>query len=202
MNTLLSPRLKTLELIGQNNFGPQFKVHECEIDILEALMSYFCQDDFSESKYKLDIYKGLLIIGPVGIGKTTIMRLMARQVPVNQKFSLVNCRDISIQYGTDGVSVLQKYCKLNYDIPSLSNVCFDELGSEQNFSFYGNQCNIMAEILLSRYDRFVRYNHLTHLISNLNLDEIEIRYGRRVRSRLKEMVNLIYFPSDSKDKRS
>ncbi|HCY81161.1 MAG TPA: ATPase, partial [Xanthomarina gelatinilytica] len=42
----------------------------------------------------------------------------------------------------------------------------------------------------------------THLTTNLNALEIEDRYGERVRSRLREMVNVIAFPSSSPDKRS
>jgi DNA replication protein DnaC len=60
----------------------------------------------------------------------------------------------------------------------------------------------MAEILLSRYDQFITKKMLTHLTTNLTSSEIDEIYGLRVRSRLREMFNLIAFSSDSKDKRS
>jgi hypothetical protein len=40
---------------------------------------------------------------------------------------------------------------------------------------------------------------LTHLTTNLNSGEIEKQYGLRVRSRLREMFNLVAFPEDAVD---
>ncbi len=60
----------------------------------------------------------------------------------------------------------------------------------------------MAEVLLSRYDLFVSQHMITHLTTNLAASELEELYGDRVRSRLREMFNLIAFDKNSKDKRS
>ncbi|MFO8234445.1 MAG: hypothetical protein R6U04_03430 [Bacteroidales bacterium] len=62
-------------------------------------------------------------------------------------------------------------------------------------------CNIMAEIPLSRYDLFLTQKLITHITTNLNSSEIEQTYGVRVRSRLREMFNLVSFSNDSMDKR-
>lgn len=51
----------------------------------------------------------------------------------------------------------------------------------------------MAEVLLSRYDLFVSNKMLTHVTTNLNSEELEGIYGNRIRSRMREMFNLIYF---------
>lgn len=59
----------------------------------------------------------------------------------------------------------------------------------------------MAEILLSRYDLFVSKRIPTHLTTNLSASEIETHYGLRVRSRLRQMVNLIAYDKNTKDKR-
>jgi len=59
----------------------------------------------------------------------------------------------------------------------------------------------MAEILLSRYDLFITQKLITHLTTNLNSSEIEQIYGDRVRSRMREMFNLVSFSNDAKDKR-
>jgi len=81
------------------------------------------------------------------------------------------------------------------------NYCFDDLGVESSLKYYGNECNVMAEVLLTRYDLFVAQNLVTHLTTNLSASEIEEAYGNRVRSRLREMFNLIAFNNDSIDKR-
>ena len=59
----------------------------------------------------------------------------------------------------------------------------------------------MGEILLSRYDLFLSNRIKTHATTNLNAKELEERYGNRVRSRMRELFNLVGFSSDSVDKR-
>jgi len=70
---------------------------------------------------------------------------------------------------------------------------------------FGQDCNVMGEILLSRYqdnghtERKRRI--LTHATTNLNAQELEERYGNRVRSRMRAMFNLLAFDQSAKDKR-
>lgn len=59
----------------------------------------------------------------------------------------------------------------------------------------------MTEILTSRYEHFIENNAITHITTNLSASEIEKAYGNRVRSRLRQMFNLIAFDSNTKDKR-
>ena len=42
---------------------------------------------------------------------------------------------------------------------------------------------------------------ITHITTNLSANDIEIAYGKRVRSRLREMLNLINFENEANDKR-
>ena len=60
---------------------------------------------------------------------------------------------------------------------------------------------MLAEILLSRYDMFISLHMITHATTNLSASEIENCYGNRVRSRLREMMNVIAFEKEAKDKR-
>ena len=59
----------------------------------------------------------------------------------------------------------------------------------------------MGEILLSRHELFINDRRKTHATSNLNAQELEERYGNRVRSRMRELFNLVAFDRKSKDKR-
>jgi len=100
------------------------------------------------------------------------------------------------------------------------NYCFDDIGVEPTGCHYTKECNVLGEILLSRYDLFVQktqfldYNNRpnyhqkminnfnkTHITTNLNTEELEKRYGSRVRSRLRAMFNLISFDQNATDKR-
>jgi DNA replication protein DnaC len=59
----------------------------------------------------------------------------------------------------------------------------------------------MAEILLARSDLFVSKRMMTHITTNLSASELESIYGNRIRSRMREMFNLVAFDRESKDKR-
>lgn len=59
----------------------------------------------------------------------------------------------------------------------------------------------MAEILITRYEQFVDNNSITHITTNLAASEIENHYGNRLRSRMRNMFNLITFSPSSLDKR-
>lgn len=59
----------------------------------------------------------------------------------------------------------------------------------------------MVEIILSRHDIFISKQVITQITSNLSATEIESAYGNRVRSRHREMLNLITFDKDLEDKR-
>ena len=87
------------------------------------------------------------------------------------------------------------------EIQNIKKKCFDYLGTENNLKYYGNECNVMAEILLSRYDIFTSKKIQTHITTNLSASEIENVYGNRVRSRMREMFNLIAYDKNIKDKR-
>jgi DNA replication protein DnaC len=60
---------------------------------------------------------------------------------------------------------------------------------------------VMGEILLSRYDHYINNHMLTHATTNLSASELESFYGNRVRSRMREMFNLIAYTPNSLDKR-
>lgn len=83
----------------------------------------------------------------------------------------------------------------------LSGFCFDDLGSEQQIKHFGNDCNVMAEILITRYEQFIDNKSITHITTNLSASEIEKLYGNRLRSRMRNMFNVISFDSNSTDKR-
>lgn len=101
-----------------------------------------------------------------------------------------------------GHEVILRYAGISFSCNGLPAIyCFDDLGLESNLKYYGNECNVVGEILLSRYDLFVSAGQLTHATTNLNSSEIEQLYGNRVRSRMREMFNLVAFTKEAKNKR-
>ncbi len=81
--------------------------------------------------------------------------------------------------------------------------CFDDLGIEPPGRFCGKDLNVMGEVMLSRYELYQKTRHKikTHTTTNLNAEELEERYGNRVRSRIRKLFNLIAFDKKAGDKR-
>ena len=202
MNTSLnySEIISWLERKGIELYGNQFKILETDNDIIYKLIAYFLKDEATCFQLNIDLNKGVLLSGPVGSGKTSLMNLMKALTPTEHKFYVKPCRDLSYEFIQDGYEIIQKYSKGKH-YPDPKTICFDDLGTENNIKYYGNECNVMAEIMLSRYDIFIAKKIPTHITTNLSASEIETAYGNRVRSRLRSMLNLIAFDKTTKDKR-
>lgn len=203
MNTTLSyPEIIAwIEKKGIELYGKKFKILETDHEIIYKLIAYFLQDEKTCHQYGINLNKGILLTGPIGCGKTSLMNLMKYIAPIENKFSVKPCRDISFEFIQDGYQIIHKYSigQLYHTDPR--TYCFDDLGTENNLKYFGNECNVMAEILLSRYDLFISKKLKTHITTNLSATEIEKHYGNRVRSRLRELCNLIAFDNVAKDKR-
>ncbi len=182
-------------------YGNHFKILESDYPIIYKLIAYFLKDEATCFQYNINLNKGILLSGPVGCGKTSLMNLMKFLTPTEHKFFVKPCRDISFEFIQVGYLIIHKYSKGKLYESEPKTICFDDLGTENNLKYFGNECNVMAEILLSRYDIFIAKKIQTHITTNLSASEIEKIYGNRVRSRLREMINLIAYDKIIKDKR-
>ena len=190
-----------LEKKGVELYGNHFKILESDYPIIYKLIAYFLKDEATSYQYNINLNKGILLSGPIGCGKTSLMNLMKYLAQTESKYSVKPCRDISFEFIQDGYEVIHRYSKGKLYQTEPRNYCFDDLGTENNLKYFGNECNVMAEILLSRYDLFHSKQLKTHITTNLSASNIEKVYGNRVRSRLREVCNLIAFNNVVTDKR-
>lgn len=175
--------------------------NEKEVDLL---CQYFTNDpEFEQEGRKLS--KGICIFGGVGIGKSTLMNLFSKNQ--QQSYVMKMCRAVEDEYAQEGDKILKGYGLPRH--PAMNSdpfghqvlgMCFDDLGTEPVSKYYGKECEVMAEIILNRYDNQIAFN-LTHITTNLSPDKIRERYGTRVTDRMREMFNMIKFNPSAKSRR-
>ncbi|WP_431126152.1 ATPase [Flagellimonas flava] len=184
-----------LEAKGRLLFGRQFKIYDEDREILFKLCNYAIRDFGTCRKMGIDPNKGILLSGPVGCGKTSLMKLLRYVTPHFKPYEMMPCRNIVFGFNHIGHRIIEDYGDGRF-------YCFDDLGIEPMGRHFGKDCNVMGEILLSRHELFLNSGLRTHATTNLNAQELEERYGARVRSRMRQLFNLVAFDKDSKDKRT
>lgn len=188
------------ELILSNY--PEFVIDESNELIFDLLCMYFTNDPLFEME-GYSFMKGIMLVGPVGCGKTSLMKMFA--INSFRPFTLTPCRTIADEYVINGTPSLYQYSDLKTVYPqqnyghSKIGQCFDDLGTEDDKKNFGNSVNVMADVILKLYDNKNYPNF--HITTNIGGDEISDIYGDRVRSRMRQMFNVIKFDTTSKDRR-
>lgn len=187
--------LHFLEVKGKVTFGKHFQIFKEDKDLLFKLCNYIIKDEEMCAKLEIDLKKGLLLTGPVGCGKTSLMKLIKYLVPHQKAYEVIPCRNITFAFNHIGYKTIEDFGDSGY-------FCFDDLGVEPKGRFFGQDCNVLGEILISRHELLLQHKVRTHVTTNLNAMELEEMYGERVRSRMRKLFNLIAFEKNSKDKRN
>jgi len=195
--------MQRLNELGKNLCCPHFEVDDIDRPVILKLLAYFLQDEEVAAAEGINLHKGILLTGPIGCGKTAIMRLMKEFLPELYRPRIISCREVSFEFSRIGHDIISLHTSKAFfpytNVPKVH--CYDDLGVEQVLNYWGNSCNVMGEILLSRYDLMISNKMITHVTTNLNSTELENKYGNRLRSRMRAMFNLLSFDPASRDKR-
>ena len=186
--------------------GNSFQLTKAEEEFYTILCHYFSNSpEFSKLGEDFNLNKGIIVFGGVGRGKTTAMKLFGGNT--KQSYIIKPCDAIAREYTSEGPAIIDKYSEMQenrnkaftFNHASLG-ICFDDLGTEEDKSHYGNKVNVMQEILLAIHQKQFVSGYKYHITTNMSSDQIEARYGLRVRSRIREMFNVLYYP-DGADRR-
>ena len=135
---------------GRKHLGKNFVIAENEKGIIFGMLAWFLQDELVAKEMNIDLNKGIMLSGPIGCGKTTLFKLM-QKLPFGRKnYRITSTRQIVSEFMQTGYDILENYSRGNlYNDNQISkNYCFDDLGTETTSKYFGNDCNVMAEILL------------------------------------------------------
>lgn len=209
LSKMMAPKFPTISTPGQFVDYCEARLQTIvDIDddnrlVVMKLASYFAglRNKFTED---LDFDKGIMLYGRVGTGKTTLMQLMCESV--HAPFYMVAAQEIVNRYQQEGVSCLNDLSGLQYNHVSQKyfgnrhlGLCIDDIGTETEGKSYGNQKNVVGEIIMLRYQTLK--GPFTHLTTNATRDELKAYYGLRVYDRMREMFNIVSFPINAESRR-
>jgi DNA replication protein DnaC len=163
-----------------------YKAKHGEVKIVAGQDRYFralayklSGDPRLESEMGMNPQRGLLILGDPGLGKTETLNAV-RNNP------LAPIRIVSILEITDHVKETG-FCDLRLDRITV----IDDIGNEPvPVKYYGTEINWFKDFIEMAYLKNVDFRNLI-ITTNLGANHLQNLYGYRVRSRLREMFNVI-----------
>lgn len=171
-----------------------------ENDVIETLKMHFLGnkdfDKYDLVKNQPNIFKGLLVFGDFGVGKSMffeIMHQIGKELVLNHgyqglHFSKLSCPWIVEEY----MRATEKGYSGNFSLTSYykGKLYLDDLGAER--LAFGRD-NIIGDLLFERH----RNGSMTYITTNLSPSELNEKYGARIGDRLPEAFNIIKWSGKS-----
>ena len=180
---------------------PRFNPARADRDTLNSLFAWVWRID-DINKLGLDYGKGFFLYGNLGLGKSMTLEVLrqymngvvarhdSKRNDYRMKAWKKSASELANIYAADGQPALIKYAEEGV------NLIIDEFGREPNpAKYFGTEQNVIQFLLQLRYDH--RHDSVTHITTNLQLDDIAGLYGSYVADRCLEMFNFIEFKGDS-----
>lgn len=196
---------KFIDSLQKKQWPSQVKEKLRELDWnkeqLRQIAAYAANDNATMEALNINPNKGLLLMGPIGCGKTEAL-LIARNF-IKPGFKYENMHDLMLKFNTKGDAGLAPYRHgpIHPSTQQPIDCFFDDLGIERTGSYYGNKAEIGIDLIYMRHLLYKRSGAKSHFTTNMNLEELTNNYKDVSRSRLREMCNLIQFPKDAPDLR-
>lgn len=177
---------KLMAWTSQNEYGKKLLVKDPKTGndfskLITALCYFVSRDKRFETELGYSLDKALLIRGISGLGKTHLVKCIAKN-GLNP-ILILSMLDISEQIRLHG--------EIDISLDGYGIVYLDDVGTEEAAAkHYGNVINFFKNLIEGTYLRRKSFNHII-MSTNNSFSELEQKYGFRVRSRLKDMVNII-----------
>jgi DNA replication protein DnaC len=173
--------LRLIRWTSEVEYGKKLIENNDTLPLIKAICFFLSQDERFETELGMSLQRGLWIRGVAGLGKTHIIRCASKNelCPIDI-FSMLEIAQTVKENGE--FSLLTQANRKVY---------LDDVGSEEaTVNHYGTKINWLKDFLETFYLRSSAYNKLI-VSTNYNFDATEQKYGFRVRSRIKDMFNVI-----------
>lgn len=191
----LNKELKKFQLCGKYVLKGKFEIDENNIEVIKMLILYANFSlDFNDDEQNYDLKKGIVLGGPIGTGKTKIMRAFKgynKSIGIRRGFIEVAAEDLVWLYNSEGHEGIARYKNGAGTFDKALHVFIDDIGTEEEFAYhFGAKLDVVQDVLNSRYRAFDK-QIMTYCTTNLDVDQLNERYGPRLESRFKEFLNYI-----------
>lgn len=174
---------RLMKWTSENKLGRKLEVNENNKHLITTLCYFLSRDKKFETELGFSFNKGLLIRGISGLGKTHLVRCL-------EENELNPIRILSMIEITDEIKMQGEY---EVSMQNNKVVYLDDVGTEEPVvNHYGTKVtffkNYIELVYLKSHNKI--FSNLM-ISTNNSFSEIEEKYGFRVRSRMKEMFNVI-----------
>jgi len=162
-------------------FGKPLRLHNDNKHFITALCYFMAEDERFETELGYSLKKGLLIRGISGLGKTHLVRCLEN----NELNPVLVLSMIEI---ADEIKEKGEY---RIELGNRKVIYLDDVGTEEpTVNHYGTKINFFKNFIELVYLKNKTFSKLM-ISTNNSFAEIEEKYGFRVRSRVKDMFNII-----------
>jgi DNA replication protein DnaC len=175
---------KIFNLMGwtsENEYGKKFILNGFNQKLIKSICFFISRDHRFETDLSYSLSKGLLIRGISGLGKTFVVKCAANN-PLNPIHveSMIEISDEIKHEGEYFINMSGK--KILY---------LDDVGTEEpTVNHYGTKISFFKNFIEMYYLQNKPFCNLM-ISTNNSFSEMEEKYGFRVRSRIKDMFNIV-----------
>jgi DNA replication protein DnaC len=163
------------------NEGKEFKIIPEQKELLRKICFFLSEDNRCQDE-GIVLNKGLLLRGTSGLGKTDLVKWASGNEI--KPIKIISTLDITDQLKANGEADLS-------NLGDFKILYIDDVGTEEEtVNYFGTKILFFKNFIESYYLKNKNFHRLI-VSTNLSMQQIEEKYGFRVRSRMNEMFNKV-----------